>query len=162
MRCLSRLLGYSYQRPVKHHRSDVRLLHAGRTCVSTRVAPIADTRTAMAVCVAAAVVAKVCVDGVVAQPFCESEKRKLASELRGSDPRTGTLKERRHGGRVLATQIYGCIDGICWFLRCGGCTTSERETSRLLCQSEASEHDSWGRGHEAQLIRVLERTIVRM
>ena len=69
--------------------------------MSTRVAPIADTRTAMAVCVAAAVVAKVCVDGVVAQPFCESEKRKLASELRGSDPRTGTLKERRHGGRVL-------------------------------------------------------------
>ena len=44
--------------------------------MSTRVAPI------WAVCIAAAVVAKVCVDGVVAQPFCESEKRKLASELK--------------------------------------------------------------------------------
>ena len=30
---------------------------------------------------------KVCVDGVVAQPFCESEKRKLASELKGLRPK---------------------------------------------------------------------------
>ena len=42
--------------------------------MSTPVAPI------WAVCDAAAVVAKVCVDGVVSQPFCESEKRKLASD----------------------------------------------------------------------------------
>ena len=38
---------------------------------------------------------------------------------------------------------------------------SERQAD-YCGQSEASEHDSWGRGHEAQLIRVLERTIVRM
>ena len=39
MRCSSRLPGHSNQRQVRHHRSDVRSLNAGRTCVSTRVAP---------------------------------------------------------------------------------------------------------------------------
>ena len=42
---------------------------------------------------------KECGDGVVTQLFCESEKKeKLASEHKGSDPRTGTLEDRRQCG----------------------------------------------------------------
>ena len=94
--------------------------------MSTRVAPI------WAVCVAAAVVAKCAWTASWPSLSARVRKESLQANSRGSDPRTGTLKERRHGGRVLATQIYGCIDGICWFLRRGGCMTRRARDKQTI------------------------------
>ena len=82
-------------------------------------------------------------DGVVAQPFCESEKKKACKRYRGSDPRTGTLKRTTtwRGEFWRLKSMDALTVSVGFFAMADVRPASERQAD-YCGQSEAPEHDS--------------------
>ena len=136
MRCSSRLLGYSYQRPVKHHRSDVRSLHAGRTCVSTCVAPI------WAVCDAAAMVARCAWTASWPSLSARVRKRKLASDTGAPTQELVHSKNDDMEGEFWRLKSMDALTVSVGFFAVTDVRPASERQADYCGQSEAPEHDS--------------------